>query len=363
MFSKPHIQLVLATIGLTILIWVYADQQGYRTERFQIAVTVSTAPGIVAHVAGATSESRETALVTVTARGPNVAIRELPLNRPPVMEVTVRVTENVEAEESRAIDIHESVATSLRERGLQLQSINPSSLTVRFDRLVRQELQVQVDAGAFHQALSGTVQIDPPVVAITLLASQLASIPPVDEPRLLIPIEDELRAQPGETDFQFTVSLKNRKWQGLDVKWEPERVTVSGRLQQLFTDLELRLIPLRVLLPWDWPSDQYEIVWLDDRDRLQKVELKVPIGKPNVLTNTDVTAFISIDTSLIPPEPASPPGTATQPATEPSPFSRTVRFVFPPGFEDVRIVSPPSVVKFRVVPRKRADSSQTSEAL
>lgn len=356
---KPQIQLILATVGLTILIWVYADQQGYKTVQFQIAVTVNTAPGIVARIEGATAEKAQTLIVTVVARGPNVAIRELPVNRPPVLEVPIPVAENVGARERRVVDIHDPVAAALRERGLQLHNVNPASLTVSFDRLVKRDVEVQIDAGAFHQALAGAVQLQPPVVIATLLASDLADAGSPPESRLVIPIEEELRAQPGETEFEFVVSLKGKKWQGLDVRWEPETVTIRGRLQQLYTDVELKLIPVRVLLPWDWPSDKYEIQWVDERDRVQKLQLKVPVGKPNVLTNTDVTAFISINDSLIPPEPASPVGTATQPATEPSPFSQPVRFVLPPGFEDVTIVSPPATVKFRIVPRARAAADKS----
>ncbi|HOA72399.1 MAG TPA: hypothetical protein PLV57_08740 [Phycisphaerae bacterium] len=352
---KGQIQLVLATIGLTVLIWVYADQQGYKTVRLQVAVTVGTPPGVVAHVTGAAPDAGQTLHVTVYARGPNAAIRELP-SRPPALEVTVPITENVATDESRALDIHDPLAAALRERGLQLLGVNPASMSVRFDRLVKVDVQLQADAGAFHQALAGAVQIDPPVVTASVLASQLAGAPAPAENRLVIPIEAELRNQPGETEFDFPVSLKTRTWNGLDVKWQPELVHVKGKLQQLYTDLELKLIPLRAMLPWDWPSDRYEIVWVDDRDRLQKVHLKVPVGKPNVLTNNDVVAFVSIDGSLIPP--ATPQ--TTQPATEPSPFTQTVRFVFPPGFEDVRIVSPPSTVKFRIVPRVQAKAAPES---
>lgn len=354
---RPQFQLVLATVGLTVLIWVYADQQGYKNVNFQIAVTVGTPPGIVAHVENAVSDAGQTSLVSVTARGPNVAIRELPLNRTPVLTVTIPMTENVTIEKPRLIDIQEPVATSLRERGLQLLSVSPITVTAHFDRLVKREIEVQVDAGVLQQAIAGAPQIEPPVVQATLLASQLPDETTIAESRLVLPIEEELRSQAVENDFEFTISLKNRKWQGIDVKWEPESVVVRGRLQQLYTDVELKLIPLRVLLPWDWPSDEYEIQWVDERDRVQKIQLKVPVGKPNVLTNTDVTAFISIDDSLIPQTPVPTIDTATQPAAEPSPFSQTVRFVFPPGFEDVKIVSPPATVKFRIVPRTDADKS------
>lgn len=353
---RAQVQLILATVALTVLIWVYADQQGWKTIKFPIAVNVSTLPDVVPIVDGATEQSaKETLHVTVIARGPNAAIRELNLSKPPVLTVTVPITENIQTDSPRVIDIHDPVALALREHGLQLLNVTPPSMTVRFDRKVKIGIELQADAGAFTEALKGSLEMVPPTVTATVLESKLDELPASPDQTLVIAIEEDLRSQPGQDEFEFTVSLKNRKWQGLGVTWDPETVRIKGQLRQQYEDLELRLIPLRVLLPWDWPADKYQIVWMDERDRLQKVQIKVPVGKPTVLTNNDVRAFISVDTSLLPPEP--PDGasalTATQPAAEPSPFAKTVRFVFPEGFEDVKVVSPPTTVKFRIVPREK----------
>ncbi len=358
---RAQIQLILATIALTVLIWVYADQQGWRVVQFPVAVQVSTVPDVVVQLVGATEggeqESSGSVHVMVTARGPNAAIQQLNLSRVPVFDVTVPVTEIANTDTPRVLDIHDAVAAALRDHGLQLVGLSPPSITVKFDRKVRMNVELQVGVGAFAEALKGTLKIEPPTVTAIALNSELKSAPSPIEPRLMISIEDELRSQPpGQGEFDFTISLKSRKLQGLNVTWEPDTVRVKGQLKQMYEDVELKLIPLRVLLPWNWPADKYDIVWVDERDRLQKVELKIPVGKPSVLTNKDVTAYIQLDDSMIPPE--SPEGasqlsTATQPAAEPSPYTQTVRFVFPPGFEDVKVVSPPATVKFRIVKRQQ----------
>jgi len=359
---RSQLQLILATVGLTVLIWVYADQQGYKTIKFPIAVTVTSLPDVVPRVEGAGSESPQTVHVTVIARGPNAAIRELNLGRPPVLEVTIPVTENITLGTPQVIDLRDPVLLALRDRGLQLLDIDPPSITVTFDRLVKIEVQLQVDAGLYQKSLAGGLQIEPPTVTATVLASKLAELPAPVEPRLRISIEEELRSQPVDTEFDFIVPLKNEKWHGLNVRWEPETVRIRGRLQRRYEDLALKLIPLRVLLPWNWPADRYEIVWVHEEDRVQKVDLKVPVGKTKLLTNTDVIAFISIDDTMLPPEENSlieppPSATATQPVAEPSPYSQTVRFVLPEGFEDVKIVSPPYTVRFRIVPRGEAEAA------
>jgi hypothetical protein len=355
---KAQLQLILATIGLTILIWVYADQQGYRAVEFPVAINVTTLPGYVPRVAGATDpESPQTINVMVLARGPNAIFRELNLRSLPVLQVSVLVADNITLDAPRAIDLREPLTAALRDKGLQLAGVRPQIISVRFDRREKIKLEVQADVGAFAEALKGSLQIEPPTVTAGILSSDLRNAPGTLENRLVIPIEDQLRAQPAQTEFDFTISLKDKKWQGISVNWDPEVIRVRGRLQRLYEDLELKLIPLRILLPWDWPCDQYQVVWVDERDRLQKIRLKVPVGKPNVLTSADVIAQIFIDESLIPPESPAGPDPASQPAAEPSPFSQTVRFVFPPGFEDAKIVSPPSVVKFRIVKRTPAEQA------
>ena len=187
---KTQIQLILATAGLTILIWVYADQQGWRTVKFPVAVRVSTLPDVVALVDGATAQAdQETLHVTVIARGPNAAIRDLNLSRPPVFEVTVPVTDNTTSAAPRNLDIHDTVALAAREHGLQLLSVSPSTLAVHFDRRVKLTLEVQADAGAFSKALKGTLRIEPPTVTATVLSSELSAAPTPLEQQLIIPIE------------------------------------------------------------------------------------------------------------------------------------------------------------------------------
>ncbi|MCL2329771.1 MAG: hypothetical protein FWC56_00540 [Phycisphaerae bacterium] len=360
---KTQIQLILATVGLTILIWVYADQQGYRTVDFSVAIRIATLPEYVPQILGSPtdSDSPGTGLVMVSARGPNAAIRRLNLQRPLTREVTVPVNE-IQTIGSQQVDVYKAIEKDLFDRGLQLLSVKPSnSIMVAFDHWEKQVVEVQPDAGTFAEAIKGNLRVEPMTVTAKVLSSELNSTTSTLEKRLILPIEDLLRTQSAQqTEFNFPVPLQDKKWQGLKVVWEPNVVQVQGQLQQRYEDVELKLIPLRVVLPRDWPCDKYQIAWADERDRLQKVSLKVPVGKPRALTNTDVIAMISLDASLIPSEPAndSASATTTQPVAEaePSPFSRPVRFVFPEGFEDVKLVSPPSEVKFRIVKRPTSNS-------
>jgi hypothetical protein len=362
---KTQIQLILATIGLTILIWVYADQQGWKTVEFPIAITVTAPPEYMPRiVADKEDESPQTIDVMVHARGPNAAFREMNLGTPPVFEVQIPIAkENIASDMQRAVDLSVPVAAALHERGLQLAAIKRPSITVIFDRWEKVTVEMQADAGAFTEALQGSLAVEPSTVTARILRSELKDATAAAESRLVLPIEDQLRTQLAQAEFELPISLKDKTWQGHKVTWLPETIIVRGRLQKQYEDLELKMIPLRTMLPWDWPSDKYQVVWVDERDRLQKVQLKMPVGKPTVLANTDVVAFIAIDESLIPPE--QPGGatdaSATQPAAEPSPSSQTVRFVFPEGFEDAKLVSPPSVVKFRVVKRTQTPAPANSE--
>lgn len=352
---KTQIQLILATAVLTVLIWVYADQQGYKNVQFPVAVSIASLPDIVPRIVEATDTATPNLLhISVTARGPNAVIRELDLNGPRAFQVSVPVMEDATPGGPRAVDIHDAIAAALREEGLQLLRTDRATVAVFFDQRVRVNLDVVADAGTFNEAVSGNFTIAPPTVTAIVLASELQALTATGESRLAIPIEEELRARRSQNAFMFTVSLRTRKWQGLNVTWEPDEVTFRGRFTRQFDERELKLIPLRVLLPWNWPADKYDVVLADERDRLQKVTVKVPVGHPTTMTNSDVMAFITIDESLIPTEAPVVDASAPPPA-EPSPYSQRVRFVFTEGFQDVQEISSPVMVKFRIVPRATAE--------
>lgn len=359
---KNQIQLILATIGLTVLIWVYADQQGWKTVEFPVTVSIAAPQGYVPRIVGTKEdEPTQTANVMVVARGPNSAIRGLTLPNAPAFKVPILISEENIAPEME-VYLRDPITAALLEKGLQFVSIKRPSISAVFDRWERITVAVQADAGTFTEAVQGSLLVEPASLTVMILSSELKEVT-ASQDAIVLSVEDQIRSQRTQSEFSFQVSLKDRKWQGRTAVWEPEVVQIRGRLQKQYDDLELKLIPLRTMLPWDWPSDKYQVVWADERDRLQKVQLKIPVGKPRVLTSTDVVAFISVDESLIPPQPLAGATVtpATQPAAEPSPYSQTVRFVFPEGFEDVKMVGPPSVVKFRVVKRTQATSPAVGE--
>ncbi len=348
---RNKLQLLLATAALTVLIWIYADQQGYKTADLPVAVRLVTPGEIVPSIEGAPRTSPGTLTVTLTARGPNAVLRGINQGRGEAIEVGIPISDNLEAQTVRTIDIRDAVTEAARDQGLQFISVNPATINVTFDRRVSHKLDVVPDAGAFSEAVSGSLVIEPPVVTVSVLQSHLASMGDFEQ-RLVVPIEQELRARSRETTFEFTVPLDESRWQGVPATFTPSAIRFRGRLKQPYEPVEVKLIPLRVMLPWNWPADQYDIVWEDERDRTQSVRLQVPVGKPAALTNREVLAFVLIDEKLIPPAPT--PGADGPAAAEPSPQSREVRFVFPAGFEDVKIESPPAFVRFHVVRRAQA---------
>jgi hypothetical protein len=274
--------------------------------------------------------------------------------RPPAFTVDVPVTPAGNSPDPQGVELQPFITAALRDRTLRLLSLEPQRIDVRFDRKVELDVAIQTDAGTFAETLAGTLKVDPPTVKAIVLSSALRDAGAPVEPRLIIPLEDELRSGPPQRELKFVVPLRGRKLQGLDVAWQPDSVQISGSLRETYSNLELKMIPLRVVLPWNWPCDQYRIEWVDERDRLQKVEIKVPVGKPTVLTSNDVVALVRIDESLVPPPPPADADPTSRPAAEPSPLSQAVRFVFPENFEDVKIVSPPSIVKFRILRRDAA---------
>ena len=131
--------------------------------------------------------------------------------------------------------------------------------------------------------------------------------------------------------------------------YTPEQVTITVARRQGVETYRLTAIPLHEMWPSYRPEGDYRIEWADEDDQVQHIEVVVPAGKPRTLTNKDVIAFVTIDREDLIPQ-ADGQGTTTAPATvSREGILREVHFVFPPDFEDVRVVPPLPKVRFKVV--------------
>ena len=344
---RLQFRLLLETIALTVLIWTYADQASYEDCDSVLAVKIeTTSPDLLARIEGAHAD---VLYIPIKLRGPKAAVRKLQLDKSAgtavAFNLTVTVSDDLQAPSPHTQDIRDEVShmTAFRDRGLQLTQLTPSVITYTLDHYTNVKLALDTDAGRFSEALDGKPTVEPKQVTARVLESELKKRGNL-EPRLVVPIEDRLRARADESGSSFMVPL-GTKWEGMDATFKPDQVRVTIQLARHFEKAHLTLIPLRVVMPPDVAGGDYRIEWQNDADLVQDIDVRLPVGK-RALANTDVRALVEIEKSDLPGELS--PATATAPAPSEGWTQREIHFFFGPGFEDVQVNGPPRMVKFRI---------------
>lgn len=352
---RLQLRLLLETALLTLLIWTYADQASYETCTAVLAVRVATPPDMVARIEEARGGTAEVVYVPMKLRGPKAAVRKLDMESgsgASIFTLNLSVPPEGGSQGSTTRDIRDDVARlpTIRDRGLQVEEVSRPMITFTLDRYKAIKLNVDTDAGKFTDALDGKPIIEPNGVTVKVLESELAGRDK-PEPRLVIPIEEQIRTRAEEVAATFSVPLGS-KWEGMDAKFVPEEVRVTVRLAKSYQTVELSLIPLRVLWPPGAAGGDFEIEWQDKADTIQNISVRIPVGKSRALDSKDVLAFVPFEKSDFPNDP-SPTDATSKPAATEGWSQREVRFIFPQGFGDVQ-VDGQRQVKFRI--KKRANT-------
>ncbi|HSW44715.1 MAG TPA: hypothetical protein VLM89_04000 [Phycisphaerae bacterium] len=355
---KSRAQLILATCGLTVLIWIYADlisQEAYEAT-LSVKLSVPTASEAVIQVAGAPGASEggweTTVTVPVTtnlvgSKGAIAEIEHLKRTNALVIEVTVTDTEPQPADVLKRIDIRQRVSEWARKNSLRVFDLSPSFIDLKEDRYVSIDLAVEASAGVFADKLQGPPRVEPAKVRARLLASERDRLAPADR-KLQISIEEQLRTGSQEA---FTVSLAGRRWQGLEVTCVPDQVRVTVQRRHDLITHRITSVPLYELWPAYRPDQGlFHIDYEDGESPLQHIEVAVPPGT-RLPTNTDVVAYVKVEPDDLKQAsqdkaaetaPAGSAGTRTA-------IPREVKFIFSQEFEGVTVISPTPIVRLRIV--------------
>ncbi len=367
---RLHLQLILSTLLLTALIWVYADRQGHEFYTTTVPVTITpTDPGsgfvIRVEEAGGRADTRP---FKIEVRGPKSATRDLERDdRAGQFRLAVKLDSPAVGIQSRDLFTELSRAPELRERGLTLQSVSPQTITFEVDRLRNIDVQVQVDPGVFEKELIGKPLVDPETVTARVLESKVpgGTLPPVKLPIDQI-IAGELEKPTADDNdrginMTFPVQLRST-WPGLEATFQPASVKVTVSMKQRTVPELISPIPLQTVRKARDASSLYQIEWEDKSgaQKTQALNVLIPIEKRGRLKPQDVLALLIIEDEDLPKPPA---GVATtQPLTSEGWITRAVRFVLPPGFEDVKLQEPLPTVKFRVIRQPDAPSVTPADA-
>jgi hypothetical protein len=366
---KTQLGLIFSSLALTVLIWTYADQSGHETYTTTAPVRFVPPPRpdnpTVVRVEGARSESPNVERVEIALRGPKSAIRRLEKDDAAGrFQLTVVIPdEQTQGPVSRDLFEDLNRLPEIRNRGLSLQKVAPERVQLVVDRYRDVPIAVEVVPGLFERSLADSLVVEPETVRARVLESALPREGSLGPLRLLI--EEQLQSRSeriGGGPFSFNLPLRSN-WPGVEAAFRPDHVRVTGEFIRRTTSERITPIPLAVMVkPQDF-FEKYEIEWQDETGGhlTQAIDVRVPLEKAGRLRGSDVDAYIIITDLDLPRD--LPGGPTTSPAPAGSWIEREVRFVFPPGFEDVKIEGPPRTVFFRVNRKAEAAGGPSAAAL
>ncbi|NLE60705.1 MAG: hypothetical protein GX616_20355 [Planctomycetes bacterium] len=378
---KTQIRLILSTLALTVLIWIYANQASHSTTTLSVPVKLEPAEAAsqwALHIAGASADQPDRRQVQLTVRGPKKAIRDLESdNSQGQFALTVKLADQLTPgrTNSRNLDTDLSGSPELLQRGLNLQSVLPQVIEFEVDRYIKVPVEFKPEAGAFKSALVGQPTVAEKVTARVLeskVGKEFSVYP------LTMPLEDAIKQDldkrrtddaNGPLALHFPVQLQSLRL-AVDAVFEPSVVNVTVKLKDQSSIERKTVRPLSVTVKTQDFFEGYEIEWEDKTGAqfTQSINCRVPISKLDAFRQiepTGILAHVIIDSSDLPPGATAVGPSATSlpaPATSATYRPKQVHFIFPPGFEDVKPVGPPPTVNLRVN-RKTTDATGLPKAV
>ena len=151
-----QIRLILATICLTVLIWVYADlaSQENRDIKLRIELSVPPQSDAVVHIRGAAPEKPGIKDVSIKLGGPKAAIARLD-DEERSQGLLLKLPVQIEGAKTREISLRNAVHDWAISRGLHLISLDLDVLWYKVDQYVEIELTVEPDAAIFVSEMRG----------------------------------------------------------------------------------------------------------------------------------------------------------------------------------------------------------------
>lgn len=360
---KSQINLILWTIALTVLIWVYADRSGYSTRELgPVMVKIAPPPDAVnpyvVRVPDEEPERQNFVSVSLRVSGPKAQIDRLEREiQNQLLDLQVALQDKpplgtIEYDLAGALGDN----PELRRRGLVLQSVEPAMVMIEVDRRREIEIGLKFDAGRFEKLLDSDPLANPEQVTARVLESRLQETTPPET--VTVPIEEYIEqarergaGRQGEP-IQLRVPLRSGLL-GLNAGFVPEQVSVTLRMKQVTEIERITVRPLKLMIGVMDFCDKYNVEFRDTTKAYltQVIWVRVPMEKTGRLDPDSVNAYIEINDEHLPENRV---GAATEPV-DVGWIEAPVRFDFPPEFDDVVIDrQQQETVAFRVIPKNPA---------
>ena len=327
-----HIQLIVSTVVLTLLIWVAADQSLTDSAEIHITVVPVIREGTAMLVDLAHPDDGD---LTVRVVGPRKRLDDLGRFSDPI-PLPIEASETGE----HVVNLRRRLA-ELREPfvGLTIDSVTPSTLRVVVDRYVTQAVPVELEQGSL--GLEEVLRVEPATVTVRIRERHWQEIAG-RSPKFVIPsIEARLRGRPEGERIEESVFLDSTLL-GKPVDPEPNRVLVRGKLLRQLATVSLKAVNVGFFATRPQLWNDYRLDFPDpDIVLTQTITVRGPRDALDRLLRGDprVEGIIMVT------------GADTAGGEE----FRTVvpTFHLPP---EVELVDRPAPVEFRLLSRDRADT-------
>ncbi|MBN1510868.1 MAG: hypothetical protein JXB13_02545 [Phycisphaerae bacterium] len=334
-----QIKLISMTVGLTVLIWVFADQLLRESDELLVHVRLASAgpPGMSVRTPDDHPPS-----FRVRVSGPRRIIAKklvggsVGVDLPVTERKTGRYTLNM-PEELRKLQGPFD--------GLSIESVNPENLEILVDNTVTVEMEVRLrETDAFDFEIDPTVE--PTLVRVTISELALYGLPPdipgipPDQRFVALNVNRHLAKSPPGTLFSRDVMLEHRV-AGVNVRIEPPEVRLVAQLTQHRKEATIPAVPIN----FQGSATVLNRYFIDQRDPFtlltQPITLRGPDDVLDQITSGQIKLFGII--------------TLTTPnADEVGKFQQAVpHFNLPSGVE---LVGSPDPVEFRLMLRPSPDN-------
>ncbi len=276
------IKTFIATMGLTLLIWLAADQNVTDSERFEIPVHIASDDRYASF-----HKSISVVNFSVTMTGKRrklVDFRDLLENRKP-NPFDSQVDRSVRSSSEPQVMVSSEVIGQVKElasSGLTMSSIDPPNVMVLVD-----DYAIVPDITVMPNY--GTLRVDAAVTPAKVSARlpRFAAAQLRIDPTVRVDAEPAIReakaAKPEERGFTATLRLPAENSTGLPVSYTPGEVVLNGKVESLTETRRVGPVQIKFLIP-DEVQQKYRVVAAEGSNFRPDIDV---IGPPASLARLD----------------------------------------------------------------------------
>lgn len=256
---------------ITVLVWLYAEGRtvkAYAPDEAIPLTVLTSSPDLVV-------VSQSAASIKPEFKGAANEIYELRRKLPQGFKLTLDATEP--GEKSIVLDQALQQADPIQNVRANLSRVDPPTVTVRLDRLIKQDVPVRFTPSEV-QLVPGSLKMTPEQVTLTAPQGVLDAMGiSLDDLTLdLEPLQTLRTLSPGiEHTVLARVKLPAALTADSHVKLKPDRVDVTLTIDKKEDAIKLPSVPVWVTLPPE-ETDKYQVKLLDESRVLKDVQVSGP---------------------------------------------------------------------------------------